>query len=545
MAFFGLFGKATRKGARRPAAFRTRPSLETLESRVVPYATSGNAWPSPQLITISFMPDGTLISAGSSGTVTSDLFATMNARIPTSTWQDAILTAAQTWAQQANINFTVVADNGTPSGQGNYQQGDPGMGDIRIGAYNLGPNYLAGTYMPPAANNYSIAGDTNFNDQQKFNVGTTYDLQTVALHELGHALGLSHSTTNGAVMWPSYGGQRRSLTTDDINGIQAIYGARQPDAYAAGNGGNLVGNVVGGALSLLGVGSSQNSSDVNNSFQTATSLTSLINLTSLVAQANNLNIISTSDVHYFSFVAPAGTASTVTINVQSAGLSLLRPAVTVYAADQATVLGSAAGTGNDYNGDNLVVTVNGVTAGQLFYVKVSGADKTAFGTGAYALTANFGTGPSPAAVPPNTQLLNGAVLQGGGAQPLKTQPMDDMAIDFAHVTDPDFLQELAALNASQAASTGDVAPTGPAPGTGVAPHSPGGRPLTPQEVASLKRLLETDGGQIVLTALVNTRAHHARLAEGALRHFLHVPADQSLDQALELLIHRLGAGKAP
>jgi predicted Zn-dependent protease len=473
MAFFGLFGKAARKRTPRPSAFRARPALEALESRVVPYATSGNAWPSPQLVTLSFMPDGTLISAGSNGTVTSDLFATLGAKVSTAAWQDAIIAAAQTWAQQANVNFAVIADNGTPSGQGNYQQGDPGMGDIRVGAYNLGSSYLGGTYLPPPANNYSLAGDMNFNDTMNWNIGTTYDLQTVALHEMGHALGLGHSTTSSAVMWPSYGGVKRKLTSDDVNGIQAVYGARKPDAYATAQNQGLVGGLVNGVVNVVGGlvggllgggGSTQNPSDMNNSFQSATNLSSLINPTTLTFQAPNLNIISTSDVHYFGFTAPSGTAGTVTFNVQSAGLSLLRPAVTVYAADQATVLGSAAGTSSDYNGDNLTVTVNGVTAGQVLYVKVTGADSTAFGTGAYALTANFGTGPTPVVTPPNTQLLNGAVLQGGGAQPLVAQPMDTMAIDDAHIDDSDFLAELAALNASQAATASPeavqvVAPT--------------------------------------------------------------------------------------
>jgi hypothetical protein len=81
------------------------------------------------------------------------------------------------------------------------------------------------------------------------------------------------------------------------------------------------------------------------------------------------------------------------VNVQSAGLSLLRPDATVYAADQATVLGSASGAGL-YNGANLSVTVAGVSPLQVFSVRVAGADSTAFGTGNYALTLNLGTGAS-------------------------------------------------------------------------------------------------------------------------------------------------------
>src|SRR5262249_59302138 len=91
------------------------------------------------------------------------------------------------------------------------------------------------------------------------------------------------------------------------------------------------------------------------------------------------------------------------------------PTVTVYAADGSTVLGSATGAGQ-LNGATLSVSVSGVTPGQQFYVKVAGADGSAFSTGAYALTLNFGTGPAPAVPLPNTQLLNDPNIHGGGGQ---------------------------------------------------------------------------------------------------------------------------------
>lgn len=52
-----------------------------------------------------------------------------------------------------------------------------------------------------------------------------YNLYHVAAHELGHSLGLSHSTDIGALMYPTYifSGDVQ-LSQDDINGIQAIYG---------------------------------------------------------------------------------------------------------------------------------------------------------------------------------------------------------------------------------------------------------------------------------------------------------------------------------
>lgn len=54
-----------------------------------------------------------------------------------------------------------------------------------------------------------------------------FDVESVALHELGHCLGLDHSQYNWAVMWPSisWGEVQRDLSSDDIEGVIWIYGS--------------------------------------------------------------------------------------------------------------------------------------------------------------------------------------------------------------------------------------------------------------------------------------------------------------------------------
>jgi len=52
-------------------------------------------------------------------------------------------------------------------------------------------------------------------------------LEDILTHELGHALGLDHSTSVDATMYPSYSAcsqSFRTLAPDDIAGVQALYG---------------------------------------------------------------------------------------------------------------------------------------------------------------------------------------------------------------------------------------------------------------------------------------------------------------------------------
>src|SRR5262245_20324666 len=131
---------------------RTHLRVEELESRITPYTTTGNAWPHPELVTLSFVPDGTQIALDQHGQpIVSTLFHDFNALWSQSTWQNQFLKAAQVWAQASNLNFAVVADSGVPYGQATgFQQGDPAIGDIRIGGFrDPYGGYLAQAYQPP------------------------------------------------------------------------------------------------------------------------------------------------------------------------------------------------------------------------------------------------------------------------------------------------------------------------------------------------------------------------------------------------------------
>jgi hypothetical protein len=395
MHHMSLFKKWVRHRRHAPAApKRVQLAVEVLESRLAPYAVSGNAWPHPNLVTLSFEPDGTDL-----GGVTSNLFSTFNNRFgSTAAWETPILKAAQTWAQQTNINFTVISDSGAATGSGNYQQGDSTMGDIRIGGYNYGTSTLASTYMPPPVNNYSLAGDISFNTGQAFNInGADYDLYTVALHEFGHALGLDHSSDSTAVMYATYNGVVTGLGLDDIAGIEDIYSSNLGRSYD----------------SYLGL---------NLTSLTAADITSSINTTTLTGVVNNLNIATEGQLEYFKVTAPSGTTGTMTVIARSSGLSLLAPSLKIYNSNMG-LLGSVTGTGSQ--GSTLTKSVS-VTAGSVYYIRVTGATTTTpFGTGLYALGLNFGSNPNPSIPLPNTQTANGSPLHAGGGVAQVADPDGD------------------------------------------------------------------------------------------------------------------------
>ena len=74
-----------------------------------------------------------------------------------------------------------------------------------------------------------MSGDVHFDDAEQFtiNIPTGRNLLWVAVHEIGHSIGLEHSNVRSAIMYPWYrgnGGKDFDLDADDKLGIQNIYG---------------------------------------------------------------------------------------------------------------------------------------------------------------------------------------------------------------------------------------------------------------------------------------------------------------------------------
>jgi predicted Zn-dependent protease len=341
------------------------------------FTPNGGKWVNPVRITYSFVPDGTSV-----GGVPSNLFSTLNSDFPsTAAWQQAFEQAAAIWEQAANINLTLVSDNGAPEGTSGYQQGDPRFGDIRIAMIPEGYGYLATTNNPPPLNGGTDAGDIFFNSNYNWSSSNGYDLETVAIHELGHALGLGESTVQGSVMYGYYNGVDTTLSSDDIAGLRSIYGA-PPAPYGS-----------------------------NKSLTTAWNLTPNINATTGQLALANQSLLSPTDVAYWYVTVPSSTNGTMTISLQASNLSSLAPKLVIYNSAKTVVAYNL--MPNAYNG-TATITVNGVGAGQGYYIQV-GSSSGIGSIGAYGLLANFSSSAQSPIAPPNT-VVPSQPDQGGGSE---------------------------------------------------------------------------------------------------------------------------------
>ncbi len=386
-----LLKHRTDRTKRRPRSNALRTSLEGLEERLLLYSTLGGQWVFGERITYSFAPDGTNVGGQSN-----NLHQAMaDLGIAEQDWKNAFRRAAATWQSVTNVNLVEVPDDGSNLGTPGYQQGDPRFGDIRIYGISDQPHVLAGAFLPPPINGGTTAGDIIVNTDQAWKIGSTYDVMTVALHEFGHSLGLDHSEYIDAAMYWSYVGSKQTLHSDDIAGIRSIYGTRQHDFIDAWSS--------------------------NNTVSTATNLTSWVNSNAQLSVAN-LDITTLSDRDWIYVAAPANAVGTMTITVQSTGLSSLSPRVDVYNAWLHYAGTAISPDAKNVYGGTASITFSGVPAGTGVYLRVAGwnfSNSGPNGVGTYGLQVNFSGQPMAPFSPPNT-MVEEQLDQGGGSANLET-----------------------------------------------------------------------------------------------------------------------------
>jgi len=159
-------------------------------------------------------------SGDSTGRVTLGYhFSQLSAKLASDQARAEIERVLQEWARHARLNF-VPGPSATTARTINFlfasgNHGDPYPFD--------GPGKtLAHTFYPSPPNPEPLAGDIHFDDDEGWRIGADTDLYSVALHELGHSLGLGHSDLPGTVMYPFYR-RAEALTPEDERAIQGLY----------------------------------------------------------------------------------------------------------------------------------------------------------------------------------------------------------------------------------------------------------------------------------------------------------------------------------
>jgi peptidoglycan hydrolase-like protein with peptidoglycan-binding domain len=190
----------------------------------------------------------------------------------------ALQAAFQTWANASNLNF-VPTTSATPDIEVKFYTSPPPAGFPDVTGFG---GVATGPCNPGSGCNSRIG----VNDGTNWTSGppSSYDLQGLLTHEIGHTLGLDHSsihTFGDPVMFTPWSNSdlHRTLLPDDLTAVGAIYGAWQVQALPAG----LTAVDVGGTGNDLLVASASNVSQWNGSAWTQFTGPSGVTLTAIAA----------------------------------------------------------------------------------------------------------------------------------------------------------------------------------------------------------------------------------------------------------------------
>ncbi|GLT67396.1 hypothetical protein SLA2020_408500 [Shorea laevis] len=127
-----------------------------------------------------------------------------------------VASALVKWANVTTFIFNLVEDYDEADFKIRFQRWDHGDGVT----FDRPRGILAHAFSP-------MGERFHFDADENWVVGAVpelFELETVALHELGRILGLGHSSNGDAIMFPNIGpGMIKGLSPDDIKGIRVLY----------------------------------------------------------------------------------------------------------------------------------------------------------------------------------------------------------------------------------------------------------------------------------------------------------------------------------
>jgi hypothetical protein len=175
------------------------------------YTLEGPKWPNGSTVNMQ-------LSLGNAGRTLSD---------GNTSWNSAVAPALDAWnGVIGGMQFGKVMNSTVSLARGDHYNSMAFSSTVF--GQSFGSNTLAVTYYSYSGSTF-LEADILFNtaiswDSYRGSLRSSQDIQRVALHESGHALGLDHSSVGTPIM-NAYVTNTYTLQSDDIAGAQSLYGA--------------------------------------------------------------------------------------------------------------------------------------------------------------------------------------------------------------------------------------------------------------------------------------------------------------------------------